>query len=119
MGPLIAAHEKFARVLHCFFNDPRDHEVLTKSSWKGKLPCLGGLGIAKMSPLRRAFLQESVLDLKSRLKSRGSDLFIQTGKPENEIPQLSSKIGATAVFCHAAESTEEAEVQKRLNGRLE
>lgn len=57
--------------VYCF--DPR---FLSASVW----------GTPKTGPFRAQFVLESVLDLKERLRTIGSDLLIHLGRPEDVIP---------------------------------
>ena len=67
-----------------------------------------------MSAARCRFLLESVADLQTRLRARGSDLLIERGHPENEIPALAARLrsGATAVtlYAHTDVCSEEGDV---------
>ena len=47
--------------------------------------------------LRAQFLMESLADLKNNLKSRGLDLLIKQGKPEDILPLLAKAHGAHTV----------------------
>lgn len=49
-------------------------------------------------------------DLRTALRSRGSDLVILRGRPEEELPKLARLVGAGAVFCHREVTQEEVQV---------
>jgi deoxyribodipyrimidine photo-lyase len=69
----------------------------------------------KTGPHRSQFLLESVLDLKQRLRSVGSDLLIAVDKPEVVIGDLVAESSAsTAVFAHKEVTSEERRVESRV-----
>lgn len=45
-------------------------------------------------------LHTGVADLQARLRSKGSDLLVLHGLPEQEIPRLARRVGASTVYCH-------------------
>ncbi|KAJ1304547.1 hypothetical protein OPQ81_005688 [Rhizoctonia solani] len=68
---------------------------------------------------RARFLVQSVFDLKSQLKSLGSDLGIYMGRPENIVPQLVHQLldqGDTieGVWLQQESASEEVSVERRL-----
>lgn len=75
-----------------------------------------------MSPARCRFLLESVADLKTRLRARGSDLLIERRHPEDAIPALAAKLwsGATAVtlYTHTDVCSEEEDVHTAVKSAL-
>jgi len=69
----------------------------------------------KTGPHRAKFLVESVLDLKQRLRSVGSDLLIAVDKPEIVIGDLvAESTASTAVFAHKEVASEERRVETRV-----
>ncbi|EST05766.1 DNA photolyase, N-terminal [Kalmanozyma brasiliensis GHG001] len=81
------------------------------------------LGIWRTGVHRTKFINESVFDLRERLRSVGSDLAIFAGTPESVVPSLIKSIrdkGDTveAVYLGREINTEEVNVQKRLDGIL-
>ena len=68
----------------------------------------------KTGPYRAAFTIDAVHDLRNRLREHGSDLMVVVGKPEDVIPQLAKKIGATAVYCHSEVTYEETKIEEKL-----
>jgi deoxyribodipyrimidine photo-lyase len=108
----IAAHrgEKEIVPVYCF--DPRHY---------GKTP----YGNAKTGAYRCKFLLESVADLRSSLKSIGSDLLVGVGKPEELIPTLVAQRGendavptTTTILCQEQVTSEEIRVDKALRSAL-
>lgn len=72
-------------------------------------------GPRRVSSNRCRLLLESVTDLKTRLRAKGSDLVVQRGCPEDVIPDLASKLlgdGASVItlFAHTSVCSEEADV---------
>jgi len=66
---------------------------------------------------RAKFLLESVSDLRSSLRQRGSDLVIAFGKPEELIADLCKRFNAVNVFCQKEVCSEETEVEAGLERR--
>ncbi|XP_071079721.1 cryptochrome DASH-like [Haliotis cracherodii] len=90
--------------LYCF--DPRHY----KGTYHFNLP--------KTGAHRLRFLLESVADLRQSLQSRGSNLMVRVGKPEEVVPQLIDSIGKTLVqgLVYQGEVTEEElTVEQGLN----
>lgn len=75
-----------------------------------------------MSSSRCRFLLESVADLRSRLRDRGSDLIIRRGHPEDVIPDLAKKLGdqstATTLYAHTDVCSEEVDVHTAVKRAL-
>ncbi|CAM9454721.1 unnamed protein product [Sphacelaria rigidula] len=75
-----------------------------------------------MSASRCRFLLESVADLRSRLRDRGSDLIIRCGHPEDVIPDLVEKLGdqstATTLYAHTDVCSEEIDVHAAVTRAL-
>ncbi|CAM9103673.1 unnamed protein product [Pylaiella littoralis] len=101
--PLALAHRDCSHVAHVFCIDDR---------WFGETR----RGTRRMSAARCRFLLESVADLQTRLRARGSDLLIERGHPEDAIAALSTSLrgsGATAavtLYAHTDVCSEEADV---------
>jgi deoxyribodipyrimidine photo-lyase len=75
-------------------------------------------GFDKTGAFRAQFILESVMDLRSRLQSIGSDLIIRQGKPEEIIPALVEQLQVTAVHYHAEVTAEETIVEAKLKTAL-
>jgi len=89
--------------LYCF--DPRQF---------GKTP----FGFPKTGAYRAQFLIETVADLRKGLRSRGSDLVIRQGKPEDEITAIVKDLNIDAVYWHEEVTSEETEVEQRVETAL-
>ncbi|MEM9987540.1 MAG: DASH family cryptochrome, partial [Bacteroidota bacterium] len=103
-----AMHQALASVeeivpVYCF--DPRHFEETS-------------FGFAKTGPFRAKFLLESVLNLRERLRSKGGDLLIAHGRPEEVLPTLAQRYSAEGVFAHKEATEEETQVEKRLENAL-
>ncbi|MCH8558180.1 MAG: DASH family cryptochrome [Balneolia bacterium] len=77
------------------------------------------IGFPKTGPFRLRFLIDSLRDLKSNLQSKGSDLIILTGKPEELIPELCRKHDIGLVSYHEEATHEETQVEDALDDALE
>ena len=75
-------------------------------------------GFEKTGKFRAKFIIDSILDLKSKLQSLGSDLYIRVGKPEEEIPKLAREVKSSWVFCNRERTAEETKVQDELEHSL-
>ncbi|CAB1105248.1 unnamed protein product [Ectocarpus sp. CCAP 1310/34] len=75
-----------------------------------------------MSAARCRFLFESVADLQTRLRSKGSDLLIQRGHPEDAIPAVAARLGSGAsvvtVYAHTDLCSEEKSVHAAVKSAL-
>ena len=81
-NPLLAqclANKGEKEVLPCYIFDERVFGPTT------------ALGNEKTGAYRAKFITESVMDLRSRLRNIGSDLFVGIGKPEELLPKLASE----------------------------
>lgn len=119
-------------VLLWFRTDLRllDHQPLTRACQQGSplipLYCLDprqfgetSLGLRpRTGPFRGQFLLESLADLRQQLRSRGSDLVIRQGQPEQVIPSLAQEWGVEAVYAHEEVGTEEKEVAAAVERAL-
>lgn len=122
---------KERKIVVWFRNDLRvhDQEALYKAALKTAqlIPvyCLDprqfgntSVGFPKTGALRARFLLESLDDLRSSLRSLGSDLIVRTGKPEEVIPTLVEMSGASAVYASKEVMEEDVAVEDQLEGRL-
>lgn len=79
---------------------------------------LSRFGQLKTGSFRAQFLHESVSDLRKRLQSIGSDLFVSTKTPEVFIPQLMCELAAEAtrrvILCQQEVTSEETEAEAAL-----
>jgi len=80
----------------------------------GKTSC----GFSKIGPHRIKFILESLMDLKSNLQSKGSDLFVYSGITEEVIFDLVEKTDASWVFCNRERTRDESNVQDALEKKL-
>ncbi|MBK7335886.1 MAG: DASH family cryptochrome [Saprospirales bacterium] len=75
-------------------------------------------GFPKTGKYRARFILESVNDLREQLRALGSELYIRTGKPEEEIFRIASECKSSWVYCNRERTREEVEVQDALERRL-
>jgi deoxyribodipyrimidine photo-lyase len=68
---------------------------------------------------RTAFRIESVADLRTRLRDRGSDLAVRVGDPETILSRLADRVDADAVHVHTRPTPEERAVEKRVERAVE
>jgi deoxyribodipyrimidine photo-lyase len=115
-----------------FRNDLRlhDNEALTDaiSQCKNIIPVFvfddrvfngkSKFGFKKTGIHRANFIIESVADLKKNLKSKGSDLIIRVGKPEDIIFELARTFKSSFVFCNRERTRDEVAVQDALEENL-
>ena len=115
-----------------FRNDLRvhDNEALTKAIKHSEyvLPVyvfdervfLGktSFGFPKTDIYRAQFAIESVINLKSKLKRMGLDLFVRVGKPEEVIFELARDIKGSWVYANRERTDEEIKVQDALEKKL-
>ncbi len=71
-------------------------------------------GFDRVGSHRRAFLRESLDDLKRQLRALGSDLFEFSGDLQTVIASLSAAVNATAIYCEQIEAPEEIDQVIRL-----
>ncbi|MFK7925617.1 MAG: DASH family cryptochrome [Bacteroidia bacterium] len=76
------------------------------------------LGFSKTGSYRAKFLIESLIDLRKRLRSKGSDLLIVEGKPEEVLIEIAHQYNAGGVFAHQEVTDEELQVETALEKRL-
>ncbi|KAL6500311.1 1,3-beta-glucanosyltransferase [Orobanche hederae] len=98
---LNAANNDSLSVLPVYCFDPRDYG---KSS----------SGFDKTGPYRATFLIESVSDLRKNLQSRGSDLVVRIGKPEDVLSDVVKSVGADAVYMHREVSHDEVKAEEKI-----
>ncbi len=122
---------KHQKIIVWFRNDLRihDHEALSKAIENAQsiVPVyifdprwfkITDLGFEKTGNLRTQFLLEAVQDLQNNLKKIGSELIIRTGKPEDILPQMAEKLGATAIYTSEEVTDEEIAVDSVIEKRL-
>ncbi len=78
----------------------------------------GRSGLRRIGKYRCRFLIESIIDLRERLRAKGSDLIVRVGKPENEIYKLAAKLKSQWVFCNRERTKDEILMQDRLEEKL-
>jgi deoxyribodipyrimidine photo-lyase len=103
--PLARADADADRVIPVYCLDPR-HFGTTR--W----------GLEKTGAHRARFLLESLADLRAGLRDLGGDLVVRRGRPEDVIPDLVRRTGATAVYAHEEPMSEERTVEHRLRDAL-
>ena len=103
---LLDAIESAGEIIPAYIFDPRVFMGTTK------------LGFSKTGKFRAKFIIESVLDLKSRLKALGSDLYVRVGKPEEELLKLAQEVKSSWIFCNRERTQEEVNVQDSLESSL-
>lgn len=75
-------------------------------------------GFRKTEKFRARFIIESVTDLRNNLKSRGANLIVRVGKPEEIVFELASKYKTSWVYCNRERTHEEVKVQNLLEKKL-
>ena len=75
-------------------------------------------GFRKTERFRARFIIESVADLRSNLQSRGAQLIVRVGKPEDIIFDLAQKYKSSWVYCNRERNYEEVNVQNKLEKKL-
>ncbi|XP_078176398.1 cryptochrome 3 isoform X2 [Carex rostrata] len=75
-------------------------------------------GFPKTGALRAKFLIECLSDLKKNLLSKGLDLLVRHGNPEDIIPSLAKACGAHTVYSHKETCSEEILVEQLVQKRL-
>lgn len=104
--PLHAALKQRAHIIPIYCFDPRQFGQTS-------------FGFPKTGAFRAQFLMESVADLRSSLRSRGSDLLIRQGEPETVLPALAQQLGASAVYFHSEVTSEEQAIEAALKTALQ
>ena len=72
----------------------------------------------KTSPYRARFCRESVADLRARLRERGSDLVVRSGRPEEVVPAVAAAVDADAVHFQTLPTPEEMVVENGVRAQL-
>ena len=75
-------------------------------------------GFPKTNKFRKAFIHESISDLKKNLQKLGADLVVRQGRPEEIIAELCRKYKASWVYCNRERTDEEVHVQDQLEANL-
>ncbi|KAK4788175.1 hypothetical protein SAY86_019494 [Trapa natans] len=99
---LNAANNESMSVLPVFCFDPRDYA--DKSSGK--------------AAFQASFALESVADLRNSLRSRGSDLVVRVGRPEEVLPEMAKAIGADAVYVQREVSKDAVKTEERIEAAM-
>lgn len=86
-----------------------DERWLQQDSW----------GFARTGPFRLQFLLESLQDLQTQLRERGSDLIVARGSTEDLLPQLCETYQCTAVYAGKAYTFEELQIERALEKKLQ
>ncbi|WP_106418548.1 deoxyribodipyrimidine photo-lyase [Salinicola tamaricis] len=81
-------------------------------------PCwLDGTAPAQTSP-QWALLWQSLIDLRGTLLTRGSDLLVCVGEPEQLLPRLAQRVGAQRVITHAMAGGNECATTRLVQAAL-
>ncbi|WP_353981209.1 deoxyribodipyrimidine photo-lyase [Salinicola endophyticus] len=72
---------------------------------------------AQTSP-QWALLWQSLIDLRGTLLTRGSDLLVCVGEPEQLLPRLAQRVGAQRVITHAMEGGNESATTRLVQAAL-
>jgi len=75
-------------------------------------------GFKKTDVFRAVFILDAIRDLRNNLRSRGSDLIIRYGKPEEILLELASQLKSSYIFCNRERTQEELDVQDALENNL-
>ena len=75
-------------------------------------------GLPKTGPYRLQFVLDSLAELRTQLKARGSELIVLEGKPESIIPDLCGRLGADHVLYQREVTYEETRVEEALTRAL-
>jgi deoxyribodipyrimidine photo-lyase len=89
--------------------------------WYGTAEFGGSRSFAyeKIGAHRARFLRESVADLRSSLRARGSDLLVRHGGSADELAALAAEFGVDAAHFHTYPTSEESDIEERVVGALE
>jgi deoxyribodipyrimidine photo-lyase len=120
-----------AQILIWYRNDLRlhDHEPLVKALKSGAkvigVYCFDDIqfgqssfGFPKTGAFRTQFLLESVTDLRSAWRDRGSDLIVRRGCPTEIIPAIAKELNVAAVYYHQEVTDEEVATQLSIEATL-
>lgn len=94
---------EFVIPIYCF--DPRN---FTETSF----------GTAKMGFFRAKFLLESVVALREKLRSKGADLIILHGRPEEELVNLAGSLGLNQLVAYKEVAAEEVRISDLVEEKL-
>ena len=72
------------------------------------------LGFPREGSHRKAFLRESLDDLRMQLRALGSDLLEYSGEPADVLVQLAQVTRADAVYCERIEAPEEIRQSQQI-----
>ena len=103
--PLHRALEQKAEVIPLYCFDPRHFGETS-------------FGFPKTGAYRAQFLLETIADLRESWRSRGSDLVIRQGKPEEEIRQLVEALNIDSIYWHEEVTSEETDVERAVEKAL-
>ena len=78
----------------------------------------GMFGLPKKGPCWACFRRESVLDLRSSLRSRDGDLLVRHGDPREVVPEVAESFDADTVHAQTKPATEELETENAIRERL-
>lgn len=95
------ATERASNIIPVFCFDPRNF---------GRTPH----GFDKTGKYRARFLIESVQALRDAFRSRGTDLVVRLGRPEEVVSDIASRTGASQVMLHREVSFDDQEVEREL-----
>jgi deoxyribodipyrimidine photo-lyase len=73
----------------------------------------------KTGPHRARFRRESVVDLRDRLRERGSDLLVRAGRPEEVLPEVVEAVDADQVLCQTLPTAEEMTVENAVRAAVD
>lgn len=118
---------KYNRVVVWFRNDLRVHDhaplfsACEKSTEVVPVYCFDErmfgsmeLGLPKTGAFRAKFLLEAVSNLRNRLRSKGADLIILKGKPEEAVTEFAQEIKAEAIYFSEEVTDEEKKTEQAL-----
>ena len=89
--------------------------VFDDRSFKGSTHAFG---FPKTGVHRARFVHESVVDLRERLRARGSDLVVRAGRAEDILLELAKSHECSWVYCNREVTSEEAAIQDALEHKL-
>jgi deoxyribodipyrimidine photo-lyase len=98
-----------------------DHPALAKAASRGPVLALFVIDPVLMDragPPRRAFLIRTLVDLDRQLRGLGANLAVHHGRPEDVVPELASRVGASEVHVSADFAPYGAERDRRVAGAL-
>lgn len=75
-------------------------------------------GIERMGAHRLKFLLESLVDLKQKLQTVGSDLLFRVGKPEAIIDELKRQYNCDSLLAQKASAHEETEQEEKVSQKI-